>query len=219
MKINVALHFLKGYIGHPYWPERGTLIDIQKEGKQNSRMNDANKAKALSEELKERGLTLADYKGIEVMANREFVRASDVVAPGVDPSEIVLPPIQLEGMMANAADICPSNIRVASNDQIRTMAGFGPFRTGKTKADGVWTRAVPPKGPDGKVLSNQRGIRNNEFLRDFTAEGELTLFVEEKDLATRMRTFLSWAGPNVGMGACRKMGWGRFTVTKWEVVP
>lgn len=219
MKIAVSLHFPKGYIAHPYWPERGTLIDIQKEGKQNTRLGDVKKVKALTEELNKRGMTSADYDALQVRAEREFYTASDVAVPGASLSEIVIPPIHLNGMMAHAADLCPTKIRIAPNDQIRTMADFGPFRTERAKADGVWCRAVQPKGPDGKVLSNQRGVRKNQFIQDFTAQGELVLFVDEKDISARMKSFIVWAGTNIGTGACRKMGWGRFIVTKWEVAP
>lgn len=33
-----------------------------------------------------------------------------------------------------------------------------------------------------------------------------------------LRNMLTWAGAWVGIGASRKMGWGRFSVASWDVV-
>lgn len=63
----------------------------------------------------------------------------------------------------------------------------------------------------GAKLSNQRGLRVNEYLSNF--RGALNLeFSEEAVKPARMRDFVAYVGREIGVGASRKMGWGRFVV-------
>ena len=216
MEIKVALHFPKGYIAHPYWPERNRVIEILKVSKASVAKSDEKKAKCLKAYFEKEGMTDAEFRDLEARAAREFWVAGDVGLAGADPAEIIVPPDQLNGMMAHAASECPAAVRIAPNDQIRTVADWGPLRTGRAKADGVWGRFVDPKDAKGHRISNQKRYTENQFLRDVTAEGTLTIFSDAKDADNDARSFFAWAGSNVGCGACRKMGWGRFTITRWE---
>lgn len=60
--------------------------------------------------------------------------------------------------------------------------------------------------------SNQRSLRSNAFIRDFEATGTIEVdadMVEPKAVVELLR----FAGRAVGIGASRKMGWGRFKIT------
>jgi hypothetical protein len=90
-----------------------------------------------------------------------------------------------------------------------------PWKTGKLKADGVWERFVNVTGGTGQKLSNQRGFRRSFYIENFTATGEISFnpsFVKPDIL----RSLIEFGGANVGVGACRKMGWGRFVLVEME---
>lgn len=91
------------------------------------------------------------------------------------------------------------------------------FATAKTQADGTWERFAVVSAGTGQKLSNQRALRSNPYIEDFGAEGSITLAPEYVRPET-LRAALAWAGQAVGLGASRKMGWGRFTVEEFERV-
>ena len=83
--------------------------------------------------------------------------------------------------------------------------------TGKSKPDGAWERFAVVSAGTGAKLSNQRGFRSNDYIRQFS--GRLTIeFDASLADQSRVRDFITYAGREVGIGASRKMGWGRFTV-------
>lgn len=202
--IDVTLHFPKGYIAHPYWPEREKLINIQKESGVNRVRSEERRDKALKSYLAARGLTLEDYLRLEELANRPFYTDES--------GEIVIPSRQLYGMLAQGAAVAPSSIRPFRTDQVRTVVDLSDFRTGRTKPDGVFERFVLVKSGTGQTLSNQRALRSDPYIADVTATGILRLAPE---FAQKVRTFLEWCGTEIGVGAARKMGWGRFNIIEW----
>ena len=214
MRIAVTLHLPKGYIGHPYWPERERVITIQKESGVNRARSLDKRDKTLRAYLDSKGITLDDYRALEARAAREFYVGADVDDSSALPDEIVLPAHHLHGLMAQAADVAPSSIRLAKPEQIRNLLAWSSLRTCKTKPDGTWERFVTVKGGMGNKLSNQRGLRVNQYIADVTATGTLTLVNPEHE--KKVRQFIAWAGEEIGLGASRKLGWGRFVVTSWE---
>ncbi len=210
MLIDVTIHLPKGYIGHPYWPEREKLINIQKLSGCNRARSEDKRQKALRAWLDANGLTLDDYKALEARAARPFYTRADVGGRG---DEIVIPAHHLYGMCAQAADLAPASVRLASPEQIRTVMQVSDFGTGKSKADGIWERFAVVKTGTGQTLSNQRGLRADAYIADVTASGQIRLINDE--LEPKARQFLEWAGREVGVGAARKLGWGRFTITAW----
>jgi hypothetical protein len=212
MRIAVTLQFAKGYIAHPYWPERERLITVQKESGLNRARSLDKRQKALTSYLTAKALSVEDYRALELRAARAWYTAADVGLPG-DPAEIVIPAHQLHGLMAQAADLAPAAVRLARPEQIRTLLTWEDCRTGRTKADGVWERFVVVKSGTGNTLSNQRGLRSDEYLTDVTAVGGLSLV--SADLAPRAKQFIAWAGQEIGVGASRKLGWGRFQIVRW----
>jgi len=68
------------------------------------------------------------------------------------------------------------------------------------------------KSGSGKTLSNQRGYRVSQLIRNFDAVGSVT--IDEKMVNPEaVKELLTFAGRVVGIGASRKMGYGRFALT------
>jgi hypothetical protein len=214
LSISVVLHFPKGYIGHPYWPERERLITIQKESGVNRARSLDKREKTLRAYLASKTMTMDDYRALEARAGREFYTVADVDdAPAAPPDEIVIPSHHLHGMMGQAADMAPASVRLARPEQIRNLVVWQSLRTGQTKPNRTWERFVTVKSGTGQTLSNQRGLRVNQYLEDVTARGALTVVNPEH--AAKARQFIEWAGEEIGVGASRKLGWGRFTIIEW----
>ena len=206
MVIHLALHFPKGYIAHPFWPAREKLINLQKESGVNRARSLDKREKTLRAYLESKGMTIEEYRLLEIEAARPFYTAPD--------GEIVIPAHQLHGLLGQAAQLAPASVRLAKVEQIRILLEFDDLRTGKHKADGVWERFVPVKSGTGQMLSNQRGLRSDPYLSDVTATGLLRVLHD--DLEKKARQFLAWAGQEIGVGAARKMGWGRFKIAEWR---
>ena len=206
ISVAITLHFAKGYIGHPYWVERSKLIDIQKASGLNRVRSEDKRAKALKAFLDTHDMTMDDYRALEVAANRPFYTD----AAGL----IVISAHQLHGLMGQADDNAPSSIRLARPEQIRTLIEWEDLATGKTKPDGIFERFVPVKSGTGQMLSNQRGLRADPYIENFSASGAVKILTEEH--LVKARQFIEWAGIEIGVGAARKVSYGRFTVTQWE---
>ena len=205
MLIELTLHFPKGYIGHPYWPEMEKLINIQKGSGVNRARSEDKRAKTLKAYLDTHGLTMEDYRALEVAAARPFYTRPD--------GEIVIPAHHLHGLMAMTASLAPGSIRLARPDQVRNLVEWSDLRTGKMKPDGVWERFATVSSGTGQRLSNQRGFPSNAYIQDVHATGTLRLTNPESQ--KKVREFTAWGGEEVGVGASRKMGWGRFTIEQW----
>jgi len=203
--LTLELHFAKGYIAHPYWPELEKVINIEKESGTRRARSEANRARALEDYLKKVGLTLDKFNKLKIAAARPFY------TNGRD-GEIIIPEHQIYGMLAAAADEARSGVRIASRDQIRSaIQVMGPMHTGKTKADGCFERFAVVTAGTGAKLSNQRALRQNDYISDFS--GTLTMSFDPAMVdPKRLRDFIAYAGREIGIGASRKLGWGRFSI-------
>lgn len=198
-----------GYIAHPYWPEMDRLINVQKESGLNRARSQANRRKALEEYLKSIGMTLAAYEQLVERANRPFHTDSSGL--------IIIPAEKVAAFLVSVTDQVRAAFRPCPPDQVRTRIIATDFITTKSEPDGVWERYAVVESGTGQKLSNQRGLRRSSYIRDFEAEGTLSVnpdFVKPDVL----RQALAWGGENVGIGAARKMGWGRFQLARWEQV-
>lgn len=220
-KVKVSLQFEKGYIADPYWPELEKLINIQKESGMNRARTAPNREKALAAYLEVSNIKREEYERLAVRSQRKFYRGEDVIdenaLDGRDPHAIVIPAHQLYGCLAQACGYVASSQRIARVEELRTVVQVSAMWTAKTEGDGVWDRFVVVKSGTGKALSNQRSLRSNEFIQQFTAEGEVT-FIETDNLdqqSKKVKRFFELAGEHIGVGASRKMGWGRFAVEEW----
>jgi hypothetical protein len=223
LNYKIAATFTKGYIANPYWPEMARLIDIQKQSGVNRARSAANRRKALDEYLRANGMKLTDYEELERLAARPFHTngsgalahananaSADAHADGSSP-EIIIPEEKVYAFLVNACDVARSANRPCPPEQIRTLIKATDWHTGKTKPDGVWERFAVVASGTGQKLSNQRGFRSSQYISNFTATGSVEInpsFVKPDVL----RRLIEWGGENIGIGASRKMGWGRFTL-------
>lgn len=199
MLITVTLSFSKGYIANPYWPAMEKIINIRKQSGVDRARSETKRTQALNAWLEKNSMTPDDYKALEAAAARPFYTKDD--------GEIIVPAHHLHGFIAATAAMAPAAVRLARAEQIRTLLECGDLRTGKHKADGTYERFV--RNP----LTNQRRLQANDYIADFKATGELRLVND--DMVKQARDFFVFGGREVGVGACRKMGWGRFEVTGW----
>lgn len=204
---HLTTRFTKGYIAHPYWPEMAKLIDIQKKSGLNRTKSEANRRKALEEYLKANKMNLIDYEMLEKLAARPFHLNGT--------GEIIIPAEKIYAFLVNATDEARSATRACPPEQIRSLIKASDWHTGKSKPDGTWERFAVVSSGTGQKLSNQRGLRRSEYIERFDATGEVEInpqFVKPEAL----QRLIEWGGENVGIGAARKMGWGRFTLTGFE---
>jgi hypothetical protein len=205
LTFNLSLHFAKGYIGDPYWPELEKLINIQKQSGMNRARSTANRRKALEEYLGSIGMSLADYEALERKAKEPFYKDGD---------EIIIPELHVTSFLVATCDEARSATRPCEPNQVRSRFIVTPWRTGKTKADGIWSRFAVVAGGGGQKLSNQRGLRESAYIADFAATGRISFDPDFVDAAT-LRRAIEWGGAFVGIGASRKMGWGRFELKEF----
>lgn len=201
-----TLHFAKGYIGDPYWPELEKLINIQKQSGMNRARSSANRRKALEEYLGTIGMTLIEYEALERAAKQPFYRDAA--------GQIIIPELHVISFLVATCDQARSATRPCEPNQVRSRFVVTPWSTGKHAADGIWSRFAVVSAGTGAKLSNQRGLRESQYIADFEAQGSITFDPEFVDPATLQRAF-EWGGMFVGIGASRKMGWGRFVIQKF----
>lgn len=182
----------------------------------------ANKRKALEEHLKMEGLTLADYEALEAEAARPFHLD--------DTGRVLIPKTNVEAMLVATCDTIRSAGRPCPPDQVRTVLRSTAWHTNiDASAAQMWERYAVVSSGTGMKLSNQRGLRRNLYVgaepptdvpptEKVVATGRITLNPEmvKPDV---LRRALEYAGEWVGIGASRKMGWGRFELLSWDEVP
>lgn len=208
MEIHMVIHFERGYLSDPFWPELARLIDIEKQSGVNRARSDPGREKALVGWLTANNMTRGQYDALKAAAARPFHFLAD--------GEIIIPSAHIMAALAEAGNLCPSALRVCRNDQVRSILSCSDLRTGKTLADAlVWERLCPPKSASGALLSHQRGLRRNFYLEHFDATGLLTTRME-KDRIPALRDFVAWSGAEVGCGASRAMGWGTWSLVELE---
>lgn len=218
--LNITLKFDKGYIASPYWPELERLINIQKESGMKRARSSANARAALEQHIKAIGMTLSEYEALEYRAKRPFYTISPTPSPSPSPTPtpsptIIIPEHHIYGMLVASADTIRAAGRACPPDQVRTRIHASDFVTDRTAPDGLWERFVTVTSGTGAKLSNQRALRQDYYISNFTAIGTLSIdpdFVKPDVLIS----MLEFAGRNVGIGASRKMGWGRFEVASCE---
>lgn len=190
---------MESYIADPYWPEVEEKITLEKKSGMNFQRSDAKRDATLLAYLEQQGLTMEDYRALAEKAARPWYRLDDEDQT----SEIVIPRHQLSGALVQTCKVSPSSvIKRAWTENLRSMLRAEPLRTDKTEADRVWKRYV--KGDQ----SNQRRLETDEVIEDFTASGQCHFdpdILKPKTVEALFRYTLV----HVGIGACRKMAFGR----------
>jgi len=205
-KIDIVLRFNRpGYIAQPYWTEMYHVIEITKKSGLNRQRSETARSAALKQHLESIGMTLDDFRKLEERAQRPFHQDED--------GNIVIKTIT--ECLVEAAMTAKSGIRLMVGSSIRTALHVSPFVTNKKAPDGVWERFAVVTVGSGAKASNQRGLRRSPFIAEFDATGSIS-FEESLVDPDRLHKFLQYAGANVGVGASRKMGYGRFTVSEFK---
>lgn len=208
---------LNSYIAHPYWPEMERLVNIQKESGMNRARSTANRRKALEEYLRSAGMSLTDYDQLETAAKRPWHTNPDGV--------IIIPKPSVEAMLVATCDTIRAAGKPCPPDMVRTVLRPSAWTTDAQPADArEWVRYAVVRSGTGAKLSNQRGLRTNWYVGGDPPTGEPTAKVTATGTLTPnpdmvrpevLRTALDWAGEWVGIGASRKMGFGRFEILDW----
>jgi len=218
MSIELQIH-LHSYIAHPYWPEMEQLINIQKESGMNRARSSANRRKALEEHLKTISMTLGDYDNLVRLAERPFHTDPD--------GRVVIPKANVDAMLVATCDTIRAAGRPCPPDLVRTVLRASGWTTDiSAEAALEWRRFAVVSAGTGAKLSNQRGLRVNRYVG---AEPPAEVPATDKVLASGtldpnpemvrpevLRSALVYAGEWVGIGASRKMGWGRFSLLSFE---
>uniref|UniRef100_A0A6M3LCB3 Uncharacterized protein n=1 Tax=viral metagenome TaxID=1070528 RepID=A0A6M3LCB3_9ZZZZ len=193
----VVVH-MESYIANPYWPEVDALIELQKKSGMNFQRTDEKRAATLLAYLQQCGMTMDDYRALEAKSQRPWYRLDDEDQT----SEIVMPRHQLSGALVQTCNVSPSSvIKTSWAENLRTILRLEPWRTGKVQADKVFARYV-------KGESNQRRYQESPEIDDFDAHGEIR-FDPDVIKPPKVEALLKYALCNVGIGACRKMAYGR----------
>lgn len=198
-----------GYVAEPFRPEMSEYINVTKESGMNRARSTANRRKALEEHLISIGRDLAWFEALERRAKEPY----DFDADGF----IIIPRRNVAAFLVATCDTLRSASRPCPPDQVRSRIGFTPLTTDKRQGDGVYSRFATVTAGTGAKLSNQRALRESHYITDFTAVGTLTFSPEFVDPDT-LRKAIEWGGRHVGMGAARKMGWGRFGLVGFDVL-
>lgn len=209
LTFNLEFAFTSPYVAHPYWPEMNMVIDILKKSGVNRAKSDANRAKALEEYLRANDMTLADYERIKALSERPFHTNSA--------GEIIIPSDKVMAFLVAGNSQARAAQRATPPEQVWSRIVATDFTTGKTEPDGVWSRFATVTLGTGQKASNQRGLRENAYIENFTARGQLS-FDEQTVDPGRLENLIGWAGQFVGIGASRKMGKGRFQLAQFAVV-
>jgi len=202
LTIEVAM---ESYIAHPYWPERERVIQIELHSHVKMLKSDDKKAAAIKGQLEKDGLTLEDFEELKRKAAREWYRLD------CDDSntEIIIPRHQVAGALVETINRTPKAVNGGYNaDSFRHVVRIADFHTGKTKADGTYSRYVKLD------TSNKRSLQENEFIEKFLATGSISVSTDAK--ADVLKRLFAYAFDEVGVGAARKMGYGRGRLVKCE---
>jgi len=205
--ISIKLSMLN-YIAHPFWPETNARIEIEKKSGVNRQRSDDKRVAALKAECGKQGIAYERYLELVKLSKRQFYTRDD--------GTIYIPRHQLAGGFVQVIGGSPKALRNRfTKDNFRALVQIGDFDTGLNERSGVFGRFVKLEG------SNQRSWQENEFIgqyldegEPFTATGKIGL-TEPKDEKT-VKALAEALVTGVGIGAARKMGFGRGQILEWS---
>lgn len=201
-EFKVSVH-IASYIADPYWPEREKLITIAKESGLSRARTEQTRRKALDTYLAANGMDRDRYEELQRLAARPFY---------LHDGHIIIPRLHVMSMIAAACDEIGARDRPCPPALARTLIRPSPWTTGKTAPDGIWERFAVVTSGTGAKLTNQRALRRDEYITDADATGTIEIDPATIRPAVLWKA-LAYAGTHVGIGAARKMGYGRFTLT------
>jgi len=202
---------MQSYIAHPFWPARNRVIEIEKKSGVNRQKSDDKRLAALKAECQRQGYTYEQYEQFKIEAARQWYRSNG------PKSKIMIPRHQIAGALVQAIATSPKALRGEfDKDNFRALVQIGDFLTDRTEPSGIFGRFVKLEG------SNQRSWQENEYIgkyldngTEFKAAGVIA-FAEPKSEDT-IKALLTKAVETTGVGAARKMGFGRGKIESWKV--
>lgn len=202
--IDVGLHFVN-YLSNPYWTEKGRVITIMTQSGTNKQRTNEKREQALTAWLQKIGMTKEAFDILQQYGNREW----HLNGQGC----IVLPRHQICGGLVQTVRTQPKALRGAyDEDSFRAVVQVSDFVTDRKPVDAkIYSREVCPD----PRKSTQRQHQEHPYLENFDAYGHVIVRAGQKlgDLGRIMEHTIN----TVGIGAARKMGYGRGWVTKWVV--
>jgi len=215
MEVHVVLA-MQNYIAHPYWPSKNTVIEIEKKSGVNRQKSEEKRLAALKAECQRQGYTYEEYEQLKTEAAKQWYRNAA--------GEIIIPRHQIAAAFVQTIANSPKALRGPfTKDNFRAAVQIGDFTTGLSHSSGVFTRFVKLEG------SNQRNLQMNQFVgryidcesdrvvgEPFEATG--VIIIPNKKHVAAVKALLVACVESVGIGASRKMGFGRGTVKTWKEV-
>jgi len=200
----------ENYIAHPYWPECDRVISIDLHSGVNRLKIEHKKLAALKGQCQKEGITLDAYDAMIESSKRQWYRVDDKDQT----SPIIIPRHQLAGCLVETVGRTPKAIRGKyEKDSFRALVQLSDFRTDRTDGDGVYARFVKLDG------STKRSWQENEFIGGYLGEGSPftatgTAAVEPTAKVDDLKRLFAYAVEEIGLGASRKMGFGRGRVVE-----
>lgn len=197
---------LTSYIAHPFWDARSKVIGIEKKSGVNRQKSDEKRVAALKAECTKQGVTYDQYLAWKIAADEQWYRRPD-------DGRIYIPRHQIAGAIVQTIGESPKALRgLFTKDNFRALVQISDFLTELTQASGVFARFVKLEG------SCERSFQKNEYIgryldagEPFTATGIIAC--QDPKQNDTVKALLTAAVERVGIGAARKMGFGRGTVS------
>ena len=195
---------LTNYIAHPFWPARNAVIEIEKKSGVNRQKSEEKRVASLKAECARQAISYERYLELKKEAAEQWYRRPD--------RRIYIPRHQIAGALVQTIGTAPKALRgMFDKNNFRALVQIGDMETQIIEPSGVFGRFVKLEG------SNQRSYQENEYIgqylekgEPFTAEGEVTMD-DDKQIDT-VKSLFRVAVEQIGIGAARKMGFGRGTV-------
>lgn len=209
MLISVQLK-MTNYIAHPFWPETNACIEIEKKSGVNRQKSEEKRIQALKAECDKQGVTYERYLEMKQLSKRPFYRSED--------SRIYLPMHQISGALVQTIGGAPKALRGPfTKDNFRALVQIGHFQTEVTEATGIFSRFVKLEN------TNQRSWQENPYIgqyldkgEPFLAEGDICIVNGDDKLEQTVKSLFVHTFKEIGLGASRKMGFGRGEIVEWK---
>jgi hypothetical protein len=205
--IHVTLK-MANYIADPFWPSRNACINIEKKSGVNRQKSEEKRVQALKAECNKQGITYERYLELKEDAKTQWYRNKD--------GFIVIPRHHIAGTIVQTIGTAPKALRgIFSRDNLRALVQIGDFATTLKDSDGVFARFVKLDG------TNQRNWQENGFIGQYLDMGQpfeavgVIACQDDKQIQT-IKACFTQAIEDTGIGASRKMGFGRGKIISWS---
>jgi hypothetical protein len=176
----------------------------------NRQKSDDKRLAALQAECDRQGVTYRRYLEMKALSKRQFYQR--------DAGLIYIPRHQVAGALVQCIGGSPKALRGNfTKDNFRALVQIGDLETDRKEKSGVFGRFVKLEG------SNQRSWQENEYIgqyldagEPFSARGVLSIPNGDDKTEQTVKSLFVATVKNIGVGAARKMGFGRGEVLEWK---